>query len=280
MTSYQGRWNGVRNSHARLSARAGAPQACRVRGRGSGTRPGARPRREDKVGDELKVRGNARHAKTGIYEHRPPEELVHRVPGTPVLRLDSTETAALPAARYAGTMTIPNPAARAFGALEQPPMPQPSRTGHLRLDPSGDRDHQPGQDRAAHADPATGAGEPLIGTDKPANAEPPNSTQPTARAEFSVCHTVRGAVRAKRDDAEQAEDRGEPIDVTARDDLPEQQRVHRPQQVGAQPHSRIRPQQPVEDQQYREEGESLLYLQPERDPGQRGPARQARRPAT
>jgi hypothetical protein len=59
--------------------------------------------------------------------------------------------------------------------------------------------------------------------------------------------------------------------VTARDDIPQQQRVHRPQQVRAQAHLRIAAQQPVQGQDDRAEDDRFLQLQPERDPASEVP---------
>jgi hypothetical protein len=60
---------------------------------------------------------------------------------------------------------------------------------------------------------------------------------------------------------------GQDVEVPGRDDVPQQQRVERPQQVSAQPAGRIGTQQPVGDERDDGERNRVPQLQPERDPG-------------
>ena len=66
--------------------------------------------------------------------------------------------------------------------------------------------------------------------------------------------------------------------MAAGHDLPQQQRVHRPEQVSAQTLRGIGPEHPVQRHDHGAEGQRLLQLQPERDPGQRRPAQLGRDP--
>jgi DNA helicase HerA-like ATPase len=87
---------------------------------------------------------------------------------------------------------------------------------------------------------------------------------------------VRG--EPQRGQAGQAERDREAVDVPAGHDLPQQQRVERPQQVGAQAHRGVVPQQPVEQQHHRAERERHEQLEPERDQRHRGAAELGRQP--
>jgi len=91
------------------------------------------------------------------------------------------------------------------------------------------------------------------GADQQASGKPASSTQPT-----------------QAEQAEDARGRGQPIDVAAAEDGPQHQRIHRPQQVRARPGSLVRPEQEVKGQRHREEGQRVLYLEPEDRPRCRG----------
>jgi hypothetical protein len=68
------------------------------------------------------------------------------------------------------------------------------------------------------------------------------------------------------------------VEVTAGDQCPEHQRVHRPEQVCSRPVGRVRAQQPVQAERHAEEDDRVPQLQPCRDRRRRGAAQPGRRP--
>ena len=166
----------------------------------------------------------------------------------PVLRVTSTLIAAGPG-RQVGRPDHHDEAGRGGGqGLDRPaagPGHRQAEQGVLHLEAGRHADQQAGQSRAADLGPRAAF---------PLGADP------------------------ERHDPQQPERRGQPVDVAAGHDLPQQQRVHRPQQVRPDPHLGIGAEQAVQGQDHRAEGDRFLQLEPERDAGQRGPAEFGRTP--
>jgi hypothetical protein len=90
-------------------------------------------------------------------------------------------------------------------------------------------------------------------------------------------HLAAGALRPHQSQPEQGRAGRQHVQVPARHQRPQQQRVHRPQQVRAGPAGRVRPQQPVQAERHAEVRDPVPQLQPEDDRDRRGAA-QPRRP--
>jgi uncharacterized protein len=236
-----------------LEGREEEPGEAQRQGRGHGRQAGypvghaqqreQRDGTEQQVCDQREMRRHARHAELRVPEDRPPEQLVHGVPRDPGAAGEEDLDRGRSRGQVGGDHHHRESGRRGRQGLDGPAAgPRDGRAEQdiLHLGARRDAGEQPGKRRGADADP------------------------PVARAQ--------------RGDAKQPEHRGEPVDVAARDDLPEQQRVHRPEQMGPQAHGRVAGEEPVQGRDHRAEGQRLLQLEPEGDAGERGPAELGRDP--
>ena len=92
------------------------------------------------------------------------------------------------------------------------------------------------------------------------------------------CHPAAGVVRPQQGEAEQGRGRRQHVEMPARQQRPDQQRVDRPEQVRPGPAGRVGPQQPVQADRHGEERDPVPQLQPEDDPRRRGAAQLGRGP--
>jgi hypothetical protein len=91
-------------------------------------------------------------------------------------------------------------------------------------------------------------------------------------------HPARGILGPQQDQAEERRGGRQHVKVPARQQRPEQQGIHRPEQMRPGAAGRVRAQQPVEADGHAEEGEPVPHLQPEDDPGRGGAAELRGRP--
>jgi DNA helicase HerA-like ATPase len=197
-----------------------------------------RDRGEQQVGDQDQVRGHAVGTEPfRPAEHRPPEQLVHRVRGDAVA---------------AGEEHLDG------------------RGASQRV--RGDRHHGEtgGGRRECGQRPAAGPGngeaeQRVLHLD----------TRRDGYQQAGDQCSGRGQVLPQREDRGQAEHGGQPVNVPGGHDFPQQQRVRRPQQVCPQPHAgitahgRITAEHAVEQQRHRHKAGGFEQLEPERDVAER-----------
>ena len=131
----------------------------------------------------------------------------------------------------------------------------------------GGQGRQPPAQRPGHREPEQQVGEHEVGRDA--------DEQPGGQG---ASHPAPGIVGPQQDQAEQGRRRRQHVEVPARQQRPEQQGIHRPEQMRPGPASGVGAQQPVEADGHAEERDPVPHLQPQDDRGRRGAAEPGRRP--